>query len=191
MHIRSYDETKSIMSHDAEITYKLDDKGRMTNIIFKRRGYYSYVDVVKKEHGYCILCFGDYKPLVISGNWHDVYLDEFNPRNIHYVSEKVDAGEYEVFDWQEFENDAHDYMLQLDLTDEQREEADEAVREVDCQSMKYECLDRLIEILDDPNLGETFFNWGMVPHPHYLCWMAIIDLAQDKREKDKENSDGK
>lgn len=179
-----FDEILASMREGSSVSYTLNDKGHMTNIEFRRGGCYSYVDVLKRDHAYCIVCYGDYKPLVLCGNWYGVCLDQFNPENLFYVSEKVDAGKFEDFDYDQFKKDATEYYSEMDMTEEQREEVAEIISDVGYFDSKQDCYEKLSELFPDDYIGEVFGDWGMVPNPHFLCWMAIIYLAQEKMRED-------
>lgn len=176
----SYETIKKSMKNGSQITYILDRDGHMTNIIFNRKGNYSYIDVIRKRGAYAICFYGDYKPLVIQGNWRDMTLDEIPTRNFSYIFEKIDAGEYEEFDVDEFHKEAKEYFAEY----ENKEELYAIIDRVEYEHERYRCFEELVEVTDDPGVAEGFLDLGMVATPHFMCWMAIIELAQEKMRED-------
>lgn len=184
---QEYEQIKKDMSK-GEVHYTLDQDGHMTNIAFKRHGYFSYVDVIQKRGAYAIVFYGDYEPFVIQGNWWNVTLEEFNPRNFGYVMEKIGTDNCEEFDYEKFRRDAREGILELQFDDKDLEaQAFEITDSLEYEFERHEICDRLIEALHDPDIVEVFWDWGMRPTAHFLCWMAIVDLAQEKMREDEKN----
>ena len=76
-----------------------NDQKHIKSVEFKRNGYTSYIEVIKKSEAFAIVCFGDYKTLVFSANWKDYYIDMVNTDNDFYNFEKCETkGNVKEFD---------------------------------------------------------------------------------------------
>lgn len=171
------------------MTLELDDnREHIKNIEYtSKEGYKSYIDVVTKGKFSRMFCYGDYKTLVF-GDMYNYNIDEISTWNYEYYKGKVEAGEIERFDYNQFVSDVKEYLKESFEDDLENEKYQEAL---DCLTLadidEYRCvhfLDDLSNILND---NEVYCkDFGKVPHPHFVVWMAIIKIAQEKYKKFKE-----
>lgn len=185
--------TESFKKNGATVQYVLDERGNMTNIVFKYGAYTSYVDVIEKGNQYKILCYGDYSTYVLGKNWWHVYLEDIGTRefNADYIAEKVEAGEPYEFDPGKFIEDVKEYFRENNINRESvgdewdDEDIESTLEEVDGTSSAIEFVNTIADIVD-PNVWEIAQHWGWKLKDHFLCWIAIIRYAQKKLKEDIE-----
>lgn len=155
-----------------------DDRKHIKSVEFKRNGYTSYIEVIKKPEAFAIVCFGDYKTLVFSANWKDYYIDMIDTDNDFYNFEKCETKDNaKEFDSDQFVLDARNYMMaeEIEITDEIFEIIEG--REIYPLNVGT-IIDELSTVLNDNELYESASTWGWNLNRHWYIWMAIIYLAQ-------------
>lgn len=175
----------SIKNLHGTMTLTLDDNHHIKNLEYTSKdGYKSYIDVVTKGKFSRMFCYGDYKTLVF-GDMYCYNIDEINTWNYEYYKGKVEAGETERFDYETFKEEVKNYIDESFEDDKENEKYQEAL---DCLELSeideyryIHFLDDLCEILNDPEVYCKDF--GKVPHPHYVVWMALIKIAQDNYKR--------
>lgn len=175
----------SIKNLHGTMTLTLDDNHHIKNLEYTSKdGYKSYINVVTKGKFSRMFCYGDYKTLVF-GDMYCYNIDEINTWNYEYYKGKVEAGETERFDYETFKEEVKNYIDESFEDDKENEKYQEAL---DCLELSeideyryIHFLDDLCEILNDPEVYCKDF--GKVPHPHYVVWMALIKIAQDNYKR--------
>lgn len=176
---------KSIIASDYDIKIETtDDEKHIKSVEFKRNGYTSYIEVIKKPEAFAIVCFGDYKTLVFSANWKDYYIDMIDTNNDFYNFEKCETKDnVKEFDSDQFVLDAREYMKaeEIKITDEIVEIIEG--REIYPANVGT-IVDELSTVLNDNELYESAFDWGWGLSRHWYIWMAIIYLAQSNAHRE-------
>ena len=175
----------SIKNLHGTMTLTLDDNHHIKNLEYTSKdGYKSYIDVITKGKFSRMFCYGDYKTLVF-GDMYCYNIDEINTWNYEYYKGKVEAGETERFDYDTFKKEVKEYIDESFEDDKENEKYQEAL---DCLELSeideyryIHFLDDLSEIMNDPEVYCKDF--GKVPHPHYVVWMALIKIAQNNYKR--------
>lgn len=175
----------SIKNLHGTMTLTLDDNHHIKNLKYTSKdGYKSYIDVITKGKFSRMFCYGDYKTLVF-GDMYCYNIDEINTWNYEYYKGKVEAGETERFDYDTFKKEVKEYIDESFEDDKENEKYQEAL---DCLELSeideyryIHFLDDLCEIMNDPEVYCKDF--GKVPHPHYVVWMALIKIAQNNYKR--------
>lgn len=194
------------------IEYKLNEQGKMTNIIFKKDDAYSYIDVIAKGNQCKILFYGDLDSMLMGRNLHHFYLDDIKPDIYEYNREKVEFGIDREFNGELFKHEAYEYlsnirynldcsMLSSLTSKEEQAKCEKAHAQVlECEKyitshnwhqgnylMAYEWLDEHLPFINCPQdlLCDFGEDWGLYWSPIWATWFAIIAIAQEKFRKDK------
>lgn len=169
---------KELNHFKCDIKVTKDNKGNMMAIEFKRQGYTSYIEVIKKENLFKIICTGDYHTYVFGSNWYNHYLNNINPYDLDYNASKLEAGKAYKFDDDQFVKDMNSYFEEYKVKYKHPD-----VDYVENEHEAYYLINKLQK--HDPDIWEVAQYWGYVIEPHFVVWMAIIKMAQDYDKKVK------